>query len=106
MNDRLTHELLVCECENVEHQLIFNYFEDETEDREVYLEVHLVPEYNIWKRIRNAIKYIFGYRSMYGHFDCFIFKQSDSHKLVKILKYLDPDVFENCSQESKNGSNS
>lgn len=104
-NGALKHELFVCECDNVEHQLIFSYFKDEQED-EVYMEVHLIPEYNIWKRIWNAVKYIFGYRSRYGHFDCFIFQKCDAQKLAKIVKYLDPNVFNNCSQESKDDSDS
>lgn len=38
-NGALKHELFVCECDNVEHQLVFSYFKDEQED-EVYMEVH------------------------------------------------------------------
>lgn len=85
------HDLLICKCENVEHQIIFLH---DPEDDEVYMEVHLVPEYNIWKRIKQAIKYIFGHRSRYGDFDCFIFKKEDAHKLLKIAKYLDSKVTE------------
>lgn len=88
-NGALKHELFICECNNVEHQLIFSYFQNS----EVYMEVHLVPEYNILKRIWNAIKYVFGYRSKYGHFDEFIFQKCDAPKLAKIVKYLDQDVF-------------
>lgn len=87
----LRHELFICECHNVEHQLVFSYFEDE--DDEVYVDIYLIPEHNILKRIWNAIKYIFGYRSKYGHFDSFIFQKSDAPKLVKILNHLDPEVF-------------
>lgn len=80
------NELFVCECSNVEHQLIFTYFDDEPGD--VYMSVHLVPETSIWKRIKNAIKYIFGYKSKYGDFDEFIFKREDCEKLQKITNYL------------------
>lgn len=83
-------ELFICECHNTEHQLIFSYFDDE--DDKVYVSVHLIPECRIWKRIINAIKYIFGYRSRYGHFDEFIFQKKDAHKLVKIAKYLDKNI--------------
>ena len=104
MKNELTSDLFICECNNVEHQLIFSYFEDDDPKySDVYLEVHLNPEYNIFKRIWYAIKYIFGYRSMYGHFDCFIFKKSDAPKLAKIVKYLDPNV---SILESKSSSNS
>lgn len=85
----IEHSIIICKCENVEHQLVFTYF---SEDREVYMTTHLKPESNIFKRIWRAIKYIFGYRSMYGDFDEFIFNKTDSHKLAKILKHLDPNI--------------
>lgn len=100
MNDKdLKHELFICECNNVEHQLIFSYLKDEDE---VYMEVHLIPESNILKRIWDALKYIFGYRSKYGHFDEFIFHRDDASKLAKIVKYLDPNVFIFKTEESDN----
>lgn len=98
----IQNDLFICECHNTEHQLIFNYFD---EDDTVYVSVHLVPEYRIWKRIINAIKYIFGHRSRYGHFDEFIFQKKDAHKLAKIAKHLDKNVLDNKSQEPENTQN-
>ena len=43
-------EFFICQCNNTEHQLVFNYFEDEL-GGDVYVEVHLVPT-SFWKRIR------------------------------------------------------
>lgn len=83
--NNIVNELFICECNNTEHQLIFSYFLD---DKEVYVSVHLIPEHNILKRIWVAIKYIFGYRSIYGHFDEFIFKDSDADRLQKVVDYL------------------
>lgn len=100
----MEHEIVICKCESVEHQIIFSYFPEDEDERVVYMSVHLSPMYGFFKRIWVALKYIFGYRSMYGHFDDIIIGQKDSHKLVKILKYLDPDVFKNCTQESKDDS--
>ena len=97
----MEHEIIVCECESVEHQIIFAYFPEYEDDREVYMSIYLHPTYGFFRRLWAAIKYIFGHRSIYGHFDDVIISQKDSHKLVKILKYLDPDVFKNCAQESK-----
>lgn len=84
------NELFICKCYNTEHQLIFSYFpEDESDEpKEVYVSVHLIPEWRLWKRIWIAIKYIFGYRSCYGHFDEFIFKKSDAKRLQKVVDYL------------------
>lgn len=81
------HELFICQCNNTEHQLIFSYFPDD-EDKDVYVSVHLTPEYNIWKRIKMAVKYIFGYKCRYGHFDEFIFNKQDADKLQSVVNYL------------------
>lgn len=84
---KTSHELFVCECNNTEHQLIFSHFEDD-EARKVYVSVHLTPEWNIWKRIKMAIKYIFGYKCRYGHFDEFIFNPNDAERLQKVVDFL------------------
>lgn len=80
-------ELFICACHNVEHQLIISY---STEDdfREAYCSVHLKPERNIFKRTWRALMYIFGYRSIYGDFNEFIFKPEDADKLQKVVDYL------------------
>lgn len=88
----MEHEIIICKCTSVEHQIIFSYFPEDEDEREVYMSVHLRPESNIFKRVWRAIKYILGYRSVYGDFDEVIIDQCNSHKLVKILKYLDPNV--------------
>ena len=56
---------LDCECESPEHLLRFSYFDDD-KDR-MYVEVHLTT-HNFWRRIITGVKYIFGYRSVYGEF--------------------------------------
>ena len=75
--------ILICECKSLEHQLVFTKDEDN-----VYRYVHLVPESSIFKRIWYAIKYIFGYRCQYGHFDEFIFNKDDCSKLKEIASWL------------------
>lgn len=82
---KLNHELFICECNNTEHQLIFSYFTDE---KEVYVSIHLLPEYSIWNRILAAIKYIFGYKCRNGNFDEFIFQKEDADKLQSIVNHL------------------
>ena len=88
-------EVFICKCYNTEHQLIFSYFTDE---KEVYVSVHLIPEYNIFRRIWKAIKYIFGHRSIYGHFDEFIFKPEDADKLQSIVNFLKDGTGYNSTQ--------
>lgn len=82
----MEQEFFICRCNSSEHQLIFTYFSDEV-DGDVYVSVHLKPD-SFWKRIRNAIKYVFGYRSKYGDFDEFIFKKEDANKLQSVVDYL------------------
>ena len=84
--DKSYNELFICKCGNVEHQLIFSYFPDD-KDKNVYVSVHLIPD-SFWKRIWNSIKYIFGYKCRFGHFDEFIFRKQDKDKLQKIINFL------------------
>ena len=82
--EEVINDLFICQCYNTEHQLIFSYFPEEKGD----VSVHLTPEYRIWKRICIAIKYIFGYKCKFGHFDEFIFKKTDADKLQSVVNYL------------------
>lgn len=81
-------EIILCKCHNSEHQIIFKWFDDEIIGGQVYVDILINPEYKWWKRIKEAIKYIFGYRSRYGMFDEFILDKKDVPKLEKIVEYL------------------
>lgn len=81
------NELLLCQCGNSEHQIIFKYWDDDLNDY-VYMDVLINPEYRWWKRVIEAIKYIFGYRSKYGMFDEFVLDKKDIPKLERIIEYL------------------
>ncbi len=83
MNEKDNNTLLICSCCSVEHQIIFNEFTHNGYTT-VYMTTHLKPEPSIFKRLCNAVKYLFGHRSMYGDFDEFIFRQKDWEKLQKL----------------------
>ena len=83
------NKLFICACNNVEHQLVMTYF---TDDKEVYCNVYLKPESNIFKRTWKAVKYIFGHRSIYGDFDEFIFKSEDADSLQQVVDYLKNNI--------------
>lgn len=85
------HNLFVCACYNVEHQIIFTY---NPEWDEIYVSVYLRPD-NFFKRIKNAVKYIFGHRSRYGDFDEFIFNNNDIERLKTVLNNVSI-----CKEES------
>lgn len=77
-------DILICKCYNVEHQLVFRY---NTEDNELYMSVHLC-KCPWWQRLIYGIRYIFGYKCMYGAFDEFIFNPDDTEKLERIVERL------------------
>lgn len=84
----MKEELFICECNDVQHQIVFI---DDTEDKDfpcVYAEILLNPEYNFFKRFWIGVKYIFGHRSKYGYFDEFIFNPKDADRLIAIGKSL------------------
>lgn len=74
-----------CRCNSNEHHVIVFY--DPEEDWAV-LSVHLTPIPNIWARIMLAIKYIFGYKSEYGHYAEIILDDSNISELQDILFQL------------------
>ena len=84
-------ELLICECDSTEHQIILLYDEDEDKDGNIiptcYAHIHLA-KISFWRRIIYAVKYLFGYQSRYGAFEEFIFNPKDAPKLQELVDYL------------------
>ena len=83
-------EILLCECHSPEHQYLFCYIEDKNDDNipEVSIQPHLIKRSFLY-RIKYAIKYIFGYKSMYGAWDEFIINKDDVLKFKKIIAFLE-----------------
>lgn len=80
-------ETLICQCHSIEHQISFNWVECKDLEGEVYMEIHL-SKLSFWERLKHGIKYIFGYRCMYGDFDEVILKKEDVNKLERIVEFL------------------
>lgn len=79
----MNHELFVCDCDDVNDQIIFS------DDGEmIWCSVHLAPDHSFKNRIIKAIKYIFNHKETYGHFNTFLFKNEDADKLQKIVDKL------------------
>lgn len=62
--------LFICECGSREHQIVIEYDND---DNLIYCHIHLVKK-GFLRRLKAGLKYIFGYKCRYGHWDEFIFK--------------------------------
>jgi len=79
-------DIIICQCNSSEHQILFLYSEDDGYPM-VFVHIHLNKQ-PLMKRIKNGIKYIFGYQSRYGMFDEFIVNPEDIGKFKKIVEYL------------------
>ena len=80
-------EFFDCLCHSDEHVIIFRYFDDNNDDlKEFYLSVYLNQYRSLFKRIWVAVKYIFGYKCKYGHWDCWTLKSGDADRMIKLLE--------------------
>ena len=77
----LETQFFECMCHSDEHTLKFVYDPD---DNELYTTVFL-NETRLWHRIWNAIKYIFGYKCKYGHWNCWLLQPEDIDRLKTLL---------------------
>jgi len=71
-----------CRCGSDEHTLRFVL---DKEDNEIYVSIFLNKYQNIFKRICVAIKYVFGYKCKFGHWDNWIMCNEDIDKLQKMI---------------------
>lgn len=76
-------EYVNCECHSPEHTFKISF---DKEEGELYLQVFLTTWEPWYKRIWPAVKYIFGYKCKYGHFDECIIDKHKSAQLFEIVK--------------------
>jgi hypothetical protein len=79
-------EYFECSCHSPEHTLRF-WFDDDEDYPFVYASVFLgsVP----WRRrVWLGIRYIFGYKCRYGHFDEFLLRPEDADRLIAVAEAL------------------
>lgn len=74
---------ILCECNSVEHQIMFFWFPDDMEN--VYMEIHL-PRKTFWERLTTGLKHIFGYKSRYGDWDEVILNKEKIQKFLGELQ--------------------
>ena len=73
-----------CQCNSDEHTLRFILDKD---DKEIYTHVFL-HQYSFITRVHIAIRYIFGYKCKYGHWDSFLLKPEDAKRLIDMLEKI------------------
>jgi len=77
-------EYFECQCTSPEHGIKFEY----DEDNEIILSYFLNQYRSWWQRVWIAVKYVFGYKCRYGHFDVTLFKNEDIPRLIKLLEKI------------------
>ena len=114
------NELFTCQCDSMEHMIVLStwdwradgeskFFSTPEEDVSLQLEVHLPSWPGFWGRLKNAIRYVFGYKCKYGHFDVVSFKYEDVARLKnaisayerKLGEYQADDARWKAEQEAK-----
>ena len=97
-------ELIICECNSTDHQLIFLPFEDKEHGNEVYVHVHLTTQ-SFWKRLRHGIKYIFGYKSRFGDFDEILLTKRHGKQLMNVARFLDREGYDEIVENTFKADN-
>lgn len=82
-----SEDIVICDCGSIEHQLVI--YKDTDDPEEVIISIHLNSWTPIWKKIWVAIKYIFGYRSRYGHWDSMVITKRNYGPLKEAIEFLD-----------------
>ena len=79
-------QVVFCDCHSPEHQIIFTYWpDDEPVERMVYVTFHLTNYDNFFKRLWVGLRYAFGYRCQYGHWDEVMISVDTARKLWEFL---------------------
>jgi hypothetical protein len=76
-------EHLTCQCLSPEHTLQFIY---DKEDGSVHAHVYLHQYRSFFKKLWVAVKYVCGYKSKYGHWDAFMLRNEDLHKIIRMAE--------------------
>jgi len=76
-------EFLQCQCGSDEHTLKYTLDPD---DGQVWTSVFLNDYRSFWQRLWVALKYLFGYKCKYGHWDCFNMEEADKDRLIALLQ--------------------
>ncbi len=77
-------EVFVCECNDISHNIVLELF-DWGDGVDFYINVYVLQYNGFFKRIWIGIKYIFGMKYLYGHYDTIMIKYEDVPRLRSLL---------------------
>jgi hypothetical protein len=72
-----------CQCSSLNHVVRLTL---DPQDGELYVEVHLNHCDPWWRRVWNALKYVFGRKVQDGHYDCTILRVEDYDVVRDMLR--------------------
>jgi hypothetical protein len=75
-------EHLDCQCENLRHTVRFTL---DPNDGGLYLDTHLTHYDSFWKRLWNALRYLWGADVRDGHFDTTLIRPADHGRIRQLL---------------------
>ena len=75
---------LVCDCGDLEHLLVFQYFPGD-EDAVMFVSSHLNPARRWWSRVWTVVKFMFGWRSTFGEYDELVVQSDALERLILFL---------------------
>lgn len=78
----MEHQYFDCQCGDFNH--VFRFVLDEV-DGEVWLEININPYLPWYKRVWEAVRYVFGCRPVYGHYDVTLLREEDYHRVHDLL---------------------
>jgi len=78
--------LAKCECSHPEHYVSFCWWEDAYSNawNEMYVHVGMATQ-TFWRRVKFAIRYLFGYQSGFGAFEEVVLSPEDVQVLAEYL---------------------
>ena len=79
-----------CACRSPEHTIKFFVIDDDNSngiDAEISMNIFL-SEFGVFTRLYRGIKYIFGYKCKYGHFDEVLIDKATANEIIKIMKKI------------------
>ena len=88
---KMKNELILCDCDSVEHQMILRFDDDKDLGPMVYVEIHLVNK-RWYERLWAGLKYIFGYKCCYGNFEEIILSPKHARQIYNLYRFLRPKV--------------
>lgn len=78
----MEREYFECQCSDFNH--VFRFVLDE-KDGEAWLEVNINHYLPWYKRVWEAVRYVFGLRPAYGHYDITMLREEDYVRLHALL---------------------